>query len=91
MEIKQLENLAELSKLTFDASEQAEMINSLDSLVEMVSVIKDADVDGKFNINTIDWEDLREDEVVESVSPEIMLKNAPEAKRNSFAVPRIME
>lgn len=91
MEIKQLENLAELSKLTFTEAEKEQMIQDLDSFAEMVKDVKDADVDGTFNINTIDWEDLREDEVVESVGPEIMLKNAPEAKRNSFAVPRIME
>lgn len=91
MEIKQLENLSELSKLTFDESEANQMMSDLDKLVEMVSVVKDADVDGTFKINTIDMEDLRDDEVVESVSPEIMLKNAPEAKKNSFVVPRIME
>ena len=91
MEIKQLENLAELSKLTFTEAEKEQIMKDLDSLAEMVKGVKDADVDGTFNINTIDWEDLREDEVIESVGPEIMLKNAPEAKRNSFAVPRIME
>ena len=91
MEIKQLEILAELSKLNFNQTETEEMIKDLDCLAEMVSDVKEADVDGTFKINTIDWEDLREDVVVESVGPEMMLKNAPDAKRNSFAVPRIME
>jgi len=91
MEIKQLENLSELSKLAFDESEANQMMSDLDKLVEMVSVVKDADVDGTFKIKTIDMEDLRDDEVVESVGPEVMLRNAPEAKKNSFVVPRIME
>lgn len=91
MEIKQLENLSELSKLAFDESEANQMMSDLDKLVEMVSVVKDADVDGTFKIKTIDMEDLRDDVVVESVGPEVMLRNAPEAKKNSFVVPRIME
>jgi len=91
MEIKQLENLSELSKLAFDESEANQMMSDLDKLVEMVSVVKDADVDGTFKIKTIDMEDLRDDEVVESVGPEVMLRNAPEAKKNSFVMPRIME
>ena len=91
MEIKQLENLSELSKLAFDENEANQMMSDLDKLVEMVSVVKDADVDGTFKIKTIDMEDLRDDEVVESVGPEVMLRNAPEAKKNSFVVPRIME
>lgn len=91
MEIKQLENLSELSKLAFDENEANQMMSDLDKLVEMVSVVKDADVDGTFKIKTIDMEDLRDDVVVESVGPEVMLRNAPEAKKNSFVVPRIME
>ena len=66
MEIKQLENLSELSKLAFDESEANQMMSDLDKLVEMVSVVKDADVDGTFKIKTIDMEDLRDDVVVES-------------------------
>lgn len=91
MEIKQIENLAELSKLNFTQDELEEISKDLDSLVEMVNVVKETDVDGSYNINTIDMQDLREDEVVESVNPEILLKNAPKAKKNSFVVPRIME
>ena len=91
MEIKQIENLAELSKLNFTQEELEEISKDLDSLVEMVNVVKETDVDGSYNINTIDMQDLREDEVVESVNPEILLKNAPKAKKNSFVVPRIME
>ena len=91
MEMEQFENLAELSKLNFEGNEQQELMKDLDCLAAMVDDVKNADVDGTFKIQTIDWEDLREDVVVESVGPEMMLKNAPDAKRNSFAVPRIME
>ena len=91
MEIEQFENLAELSKLNFDEKEQQELISDLDCLASMVEVVKQAEVDGTFQIRTINMEELRDDEVVESVSLEIMLRNAPLAKKNSFAVPRIME
>lgn len=91
MEIEQFENLAELSKLNFDEKEQQELMSDLDCLASMVEVVKQAEVDGTFKIRTINMEELRDDEVVESVSPEIMLRNAPLAKKNSFAVPRIME
>ena len=90
MEIK-LKNLAELSKLDFTSTEAEEMTKELECLAEMVEDVKNADVDGTFNIPTICWEDLREDVVVESVGPETMLRNAPDAKKSSFAVPRIME
>ena len=62
---------------------------SIDPLLQYLR--RCADVDGTFKIKTIDMEDLRDDVVVESVGPEVMLRNAPEAKKNSFVVPRIME
>ena len=91
MDIKEIKHLAELSKLEFTDDEIEQLSKEFDSIVEMADIIKNAEITGEKNINSIPMAKLREDEEKESFSTEILLQNAPSKRDGSFVVPRIME
>lgn len=91
MEIKEIEHLAELSKLKFTQEELEDFAKDFESLVELADVVKNADIQGVRQINIVDMNLLREDIPQPSTPAEVLLQNAPDCQKNSFAVPRIME
>lgn len=91
MDINEIKHLAELSKLEFTDEELQEFAKDFESLVELADMVKNATIEGGRFINAIDMDDLREDEPMPSTSVDILLQNAPESKKDSFVVPRIME
>ena len=91
MEIKEIEHLAELSKLKFTQEELEDFAKDFESLVELADVVKNADIQGVRQINIVDMNLLREDIPQPSTPAEVLLQNAPHCQKNSFAVPRIME
>lgn len=91
MEIKEIEHLAELSKLKFTQEELEDFAKDFESLVELADIVKNADIQGVRQINIVDMNLLREDIPQPSTPAEVLLQNAPDCQKNSFAVPRIME
>lgn len=91
MEIKEIEHLAELSKLEFTDYELQEFAKDFESLVELADAVKNSTIKGNRDLNIIDMADLREDEPKPSTSVDILLQNAPDKDKDSFIVPRIME
>ena len=91
MELKQLEHLAELSKLEFSDSELKEFSKEFESLIELANKVKNSKISGERKLNIIDMQQLRDDEIIESTSVDVLLKNSPETNKDSIVVPRIME
>lgn len=91
MDIKEIEHLAELSKLKFTQEELEDFAKDFESLVELADIVKNADIQGVRQINIVDMNLLREDIPQPSTPAEVLLQNAPDCQKNSFAVPRIME
>ena len=91
METKEIEHLAELSKLKFTEEEIKQFSTEFESMVEFANIIKNCEIESVAKVNAINMAELREDEVKESFPVEVILQNAPEAKKDSFVVPRIME
>ena len=91
MDIKEIEHLAELSKLKFTQEELEDFAKDFESLVELADIVKNADIQGVRQINIVDMSLLREDIPQPSTPAEVLLQNAPDCQKNSFAVPRIME
>ncbi len=91
MDLKEIQHLAELSKLEFSKEELESFALDFASLVNLADNIKNADIKSKRVLNALDLKDLREDEVKESLPSKIILKNAPVAKKDSFVVPRVVE
>ena len=91
MEQKQLEHLAELSKLEFSPEQLQNFHEKFEDLLNLVEKVRGCDIAGERKLKVISMNDLREDEVIPSTSVEKLLKNAPETKKDSVTVPRIME
>ena len=91
MDLKEIQHLAELSKLEFSKEELENFALDFASLVCLADKIKDTDVKGKRVLNSTDLKDLREDIVKKSLPSKIILKNAHVAKKDSFVVPRVVE
>lgn len=91
MDIKELEHLAEMSKLEFTHEELLEFDKDFQNLIDLVDRVKNCNIAGERRLKIISMDDLREDEVIASTNVEKLLKNSPETKKDSVAVPRIME
>ncbi len=91
MEIKEVEHLAELSKLEFSPKELEDFKKDFESLINLADVIKNADIVGERKLNIVDMNDLRDDIPKENTPTDIIIKNAPQRRKNSFVVPKIME
>lgn len=91
MELKEIEHLAELSKLKFNEEELKQFSKEFESLVELADIVKNAQISGASHINAINMTELREDKAEESMPVDELLKNSPIVKNDSIVVPRIME
>lgn len=91
MERKEIEHLAELSKLKFTDEEYAEISTQIDSLVDLANVVKNSSISGGSYYTEIKMEELREDKVEDSTPVDVLLKNSPIVKKDSIVVPKIME
>lgn len=91
MDIQEIKHLAELSKLEFSDDELKEFVKDFDSLVGLADKVRNADISGVANYNTVDMTNLRQDKHQKSVETEELLKNAPEKQKGMFVVPRIVE
>jgi aspartyl-tRNA(Asn)/glutamyl-tRNA(Gln) amidotransferase subunit C len=82
--------VAKLSMLEFKESEVMVLQNELNDILEFVSKLDEANVEGvepMTQVNDI-YNSFREDVVTESLTMEEAVKNAPEEIEGSFAVPR---
>ena len=91
MDIKEIEHLAQLSKLEFSPEEMESFSKEFEHLVEFADIVKNADLQGEQNIQKIDLGKLRDDEIGKSTPTEILLKDSPLVKQDCIVVPRIME
>ncbi|MCS5420589.1 MULTISPECIES: Asp-tRNA(Asn)/Glu-tRNA(Gln) amidotransferase subunit GatC [Psychrilyobacter] len=82
--------VAKLSMLEFKESEVVVLQNELNDILEFVSKLDEADVEGiepMTQVNDI-YNSFREDVITESLTREEAVKNAPEEIEGTFAVPR---
>ncbi len=90
---KELEQIAVLAKLQVSEQEIDAITNSLDSVVEMIGHINQADTDGvKPMANPMDAvQRLRKDEVTQASLKNILLSQAKVADDDYFLVPTVVE
>ncbi|MGB6129982.1 MAG: Asp-tRNA(Asn)/Glu-tRNA(Gln) amidotransferase subunit GatC [Psychrilyobacter sp.] len=82
--------VAKLSMLEFKESEVMTLQNELNDILEFVSKLDEANVEGVVPMTQVNemYNSFREDVVRESLTKEEAIKNAPEEVEGSFAVPR---
>ncbi len=91
MDKKEIEHLAELSKLEFSEEELESFAGEFKSLLELADIVKNAEIGGEISYKSVDMNNLREDEPKENAPVETLLENAPQVKNDCIVVPRIME
>ncbi|TCS80588.1 Asp-tRNA(Asn)/Glu-tRNA(Gln) amidotransferase subunit GatC [Tepidibacillus fermentans] len=90
---KEVEHVANLARLTLTEEEVALFTEQLSSILDFAQKLNELDTEHvkptshALNITNV----FREDEVIESISREYALKNAPDQKDGQFKVPSILE
>jgi len=89
----QLDKIAHLARLEFDARDAEKMMADMTAIVDWVEKLKEVDTTGVEPLTTMSHEinALREDEVKEPLSHERGLKNAPKKDADYFRVPKVLE
>ncbi|MGB0176025.1 MAG: Asp-tRNA(Asn)/Glu-tRNA(Gln) amidotransferase subunit GatC [Owenweeksia sp.] len=90
---KEVEKLAHLARLEFTEAEKESMVQDMDKILGFVEKINELDLDGVKPLVYMNEEEntLRKDEVVEQVTKEEALKNAPDRDTDYFRVPKVVK
>ena len=90
-----IQNIAKLASINLSEDEQKELDNDLSIILEHVKALSDLNLDTdqkEIFIHPLEKElELQEDKLVESLTHEEALSNAPESKDGKFVVPPSME
>lgn len=91
LDINVLNNLAELSKLSFTQEELEKISSELDNIIKFLNVINDFNAQpGDNQNNAVAYSQLRQDKAQESFPREQILKNAKEHSDTYFKVPKVV-
>jgi aspartyl/glutamyl-tRNA(Asn/Gln) amidotransferase C subunit len=84
-------HLAELSKLEFTGDELTKMTKDMTDIITLMDKVCDFDPSSKpYTLDSVDYENLREDNYNNSYPNDKILKNAKNVKNNSFVVPKVV-
>ena len=90
-----IQNIAKLASINLSEDEQEKLAKDLSIILEHVKALSDLELNTEQNeiyIHPLEKElVLQEDELVESLTHEEALSNAPESKDGKFVVPPSME
>ena len=91
--IQEVEHIAELAKLELTDQEKEQYREQLSSILEYATMLQNLDTSSIPPTASIlsGHSALREDVVLPPLSPEEVLKNAPQQKDQQFKVPIVME
>ena len=92
MTIDEIRKIADLSMLELTDAELLSFQKEFEWAEEKIKKIGSADLKGvTYQIPVMEYEDLREDEVMPSSKREDTLKNAPRKDSISFILPKVVE
>ncbi len=91
LKVEEIKRLAELAKLEFSDEEALAFAKEFEPIKEFADEIVKADVEMSVSSKVVNMSELREDKVCESMAVEQTLLNAPESRKNCFAVGRVVE
>ena len=84
-------HLAELSKINFSDEELAEMTADMSDITQLMDKVSGfADDVEPYELESVDYNDLRADDGKDSEPNEKITKNAKNVKNNSFVVPKVV-
>jgi aspartyl-tRNA(Asn)/glutamyl-tRNA(Gln) amidotransferase subunit C len=88
-----IRHLSHLARLQFDARSEQEMIHDLNRILGFVEKLEEITTDGVEPLiyMTEDTNILRNDEVIQTITQDEALKNAPRKDSDYFRVPRFID
>jgi aspartyl-tRNA(Asn)/glutamyl-tRNA(Gln) amidotransferase subunit C len=88
-----VDRLAELSRLSFDAAEKEQILNDLNKIIGFVEKLNEINVDGVEPLiyMTPETNILRKDTVIQTLSHEEALMNAPAKDSDYIRVPKVLD
>ena len=90
--IEEIKRLEKLSVLKFEDEKREKLAKEFGPILEFVGQIKNAKADEKLEYNrVVGIADLREDEIVESMTQEEALASATEKGEGAFVVPKVVD
>ncbi len=90
---KKIQKIANLAKISIDKEFEPHFVDQLNNIISWFDKLNEKDVSQVqplMNVNEMDLE-MFEDKVVDGEITEEILKNAPDARYNYFAVPKVIE
>ncbi|MDA0686341.1 MAG: Asp-tRNA(Asn)/Glu-tRNA(Gln) amidotransferase subunit GatC [Bacteroidetes bacterium] len=90
---EKVETLAHLARLSFTAEEKENMREDLEKILAMCEALKQVDTEGVEPLiyMTETHNELRQDDVIQEISHEQALKNAPKSDSDFFRVPKVID
>ena len=91
--VKEIENLASLSRIKLDESEKQDLTKEIDSILSYIDQIKKATVNMDYQPTAGKVYNVFRDDIVKSISPEDrerILKEAPDREGEFVAVKKII-
>lgn len=90
---ERVEQLAKLARLQFDGEEKIKIREDLDKILDMCESLKQVDTEGiePLIYMTETQTELREDQVIQEITKEEALKNAPKSDSDFFRVPKVID
>jgi aspartyl-tRNA(Asn)/glutamyl-tRNA(Gln) amidotransferase subunit C len=87
-----LQKIAHLARLDLDPSKEAQMKTDLEEILDWVEKLNELDTDGIEPLTNMSFEvnSFREDKIVEPLSQERGLRNAPDRDGDYFKVPKVL-
>lgn len=87
-----IDRLAVLSKLEFNATDKAEIQKNLNNILKLVEKLQEVDTEGVEPLIYMndDIDVFREDKVIETITKQEALKNAPSKDSDYIKVPKVI-
>jgi len=91
--LSEVEHIAELARLNLTDEEKSKYRQQLSSILDYVTMLQELDTSSIAPTSSVlpSQSPLRIDKAYESMSPEELLKNAPNTTKNQFRVPPVFE
>jgi aspartyl-tRNA(Asn)/glutamyl-tRNA(Gln) amidotransferase subunit C len=88
-----VDHIAHLARLEFEGAKKEAIRQDLENIISFMDKLSEVDTEGvePLIFMTEEYNKLRDDEVVESITQDEALKNAPKKDSDYFRIPKVLD
>ena len=88
-----VDHIAHLARLEFEGAKKEAIRQDLENIISFMDKLSEVDTEGvePLIFMTEEYNKLRDDEVVESITQDEVLKNAPKKDSDYFRIPKVLD